>query len=397
MSSLAKRNYLSELRELNWDFTGEAGSDGFAGYHWYPARFVPQVPGILMGYFSEPSEIILDPFCGSGTTHVEAARLGRRSIGIDTNPIAVLMTAAKLIHYDDSLFSEYMEAVVGAAEARLPSLFHEQSFISNLELIPNAAENATWYDDATLRELAAVWLAIEETESHLKLVGRAAFSSILRFCCSQEKHWGWICDNVKPTQLQYRPAKELFSRKLQDFGIAAKELRRQRAAAGFPDMDFTSDHSLWTGPCAEVLREAPTESVDLVVTSPPYFSVTDYVRSQRLSFLWYDLGFNDSRRTETGARYRRHRQAALAEYLQDLRRSLGEIVRVLKPGRVCALVLGESPSRTPYLPQVSAMLTELDVSIEASLERRLPKRRSMTSRQFTEQIVIGRKKGDGAK
>jgi hypothetical protein len=83
--------------------------------------------------------------------------------------------------------------------------------------------------------------------------------------------------------------------------------------------------------------------------------------------------------------------------LDGLKESLGEIVRVLKPGRICALVLGESPSRTAYLSDVSSMLTELGVSIEASLERRLPKQRSMTSRLFTERIVIARKNGYGAK
>jgi len=397
MSSLAKRNYLSELQELNWDFTGEPGSEGFAGYHWYPARFVPRVPGILVSYFSEPSEIVLDPFCGSGTTHVEAARLGRRSIGIDTNPIAVLMTAAKLIGSDDGLFGKYTDLVLGRAEAQLTSLFHDHTSFSHLEVIPNAAENAAWYEDVTLRELAALWLAVEEIECTFKVVGRAAFSSILRFCCSQDKHWGWICDNVKPSRLQYRPAKALFRRKLQDFGIAAKELRRQRAVGGFQETDFSSEHSLLTGACAEILKEAPSESIDLIVTSPPYYSVTDYVRSQRLTFLWYDFGFDTSRQMEIGARYKRHRHESLTQYLDGMRESLVEIIRVLKPGRVCALVLGESPTRSPYLSQISSILTELNLSVEASLERRLPKQRSMTSRLFTERIVIARKNGDGGK
>ncbi|HEX9430522.1 MAG TPA: DNA methyltransferase, partial [Candidatus Bathyarchaeia archaeon] len=175
MSSLAKRNYRSELRQLNWDFSGESGSDGFAGYHWYPARFVPQVPGILIGYFTAPNESVLDPFCGSGTTLVEAARAGRRSFGIDTNPVAILMTSAKLVPYDDKAYSDYVEGILSETRRWL-ARFNQQGNEAHLHLIPNAVENTGWYEKDTLRELAALWLALEADESQYSVVGKAAFS-----------------------------------------------------------------------------------------------------------------------------------------------------------------------------------------------------------------------------
>jgi DNA modification methylase len=390
MTSLAKRNYLSELRQLNWDFSGETGSDGFAGYHWYPARFVPQVPGILMGYFTEPYERVLDPFCGSGTTLVEAARAGRRSFGIDTNPVAVLMATAKLVAYEDKTYSDYLRDTLNTTHQWL-SRFEEWGSATHLDYVPNAVENSGWYEDHTLRELAALWVALEADQSQYSVVGKAAFSAILRSCCSQEKHWGWICDNVKPKSLRYESALTKFIAKANDFGVAARELRRQRAVAGFGASIGPGEHEVVTGPCTSVLGALPDSSVDAVVTSPPYYGVTDYVRSQRLSFLWFGFDFQASRYTETGARFKRKRLTSLSEYLSEMRECFTQIVRVLRDDRVCAIVIGESPNRGAYLVDFESMLGDLGLSIEDRLERRLPKQRSLSSRLFTEWILITRK------
>ena len=60
MKSLVKDLYHSELKRINWDFTSEESDSSFAAYHWYPARYVPQLPSILINYFSEPGEIVLN-------------------------------------------------------------------------------------------------------------------------------------------------------------------------------------------------------------------------------------------------------------------------------------------------------------------------------------------------
>lgn len=86
MDSIIKRDFDYELEQIDWDFVGERGPDSYVSFHWYPARFVPQIPSILIGYFSERGDTVLDPFCGSGTTLLEAFRLDRRPVGIDLHP-----------------------------------------------------------------------------------------------------------------------------------------------------------------------------------------------------------------------------------------------------------------------------------------------------------------------
>jgi DNA methylase len=63
-------------------------------YH-YPARFAPVFAREAINSFTKPGDLVLDPFCGGGTTLVEALSLGRRTIGIDINSLATFLTRAK--------------------------------------------------------------------------------------------------------------------------------------------------------------------------------------------------------------------------------------------------------------------------------------------------------------
>ncbi len=53
---------------------------------WYWGNFVPQIPFQLMSRYTSPGDWVLDPFCGSGTTLIEALKLGRNSLGVELNP-----------------------------------------------------------------------------------------------------------------------------------------------------------------------------------------------------------------------------------------------------------------------------------------------------------------------
>lgn len=62
----------------------------------YPAEKPPEVAEVLIGQSSEPGELVVDPFMGSGSTGVAALRLGRRFLGNDLNPEAVKAADARL-------------------------------------------------------------------------------------------------------------------------------------------------------------------------------------------------------------------------------------------------------------------------------------------------------------
>ena len=79
----------------DWTFARANTQDLTHGLHPYPARMIPQIAERLINRYSSENEIVLDPFCGSGTVLVESKLLGRNAIGNDINPLGTLLAKVK--------------------------------------------------------------------------------------------------------------------------------------------------------------------------------------------------------------------------------------------------------------------------------------------------------------
>ena len=274
-----------------------------------------------------PGKIVLDPFMGSATTLVEAQRLGCPSIGIDVNPVSCLLGAAKTLTQS----AAEIKHVIDMLRLKLLSAWDR----INPAALPDSVQGDKWYMPSTLAHLQKLWTVSSEAEGIGGVIARACFSSILLSACREDRHWGYVCDNTMPRGERAPNAKELFMDKLQDM-TAAYAARSANGVPFFPEARIINQTAV------SALSDLPTGHVDCVVTSPPYFGVTDYVKAQRLTMEWMSEEIEPLRRCEIGARSKRHRRSALDDYLRELNNVFEQIYRVLNSGATAIIVFGQS-------------------------------------------------------
>lgn len=387
---------IEELVRVDWSFPS-VGNSGIHSIHWYPATYVSAIPGTLVGHLTSPGDLVLDPFCGSGTSGVEAIRLGRRYVGIDNNPIACLISNAKLFFPFRRSFLDELERIERASGGALMSKLSEDH--------PRFNELSDWYHPRTMQELLRVLNAILSCSSRdVRNCLLAIFSGVLKNTSSQGRHWGWVCDNVKPKrdEISYKPASLNFIAAARQF-LRSSESAFDEVSANIPGMtrrDVRRLSSVIHGDTATVMNSMAAGEVKLLVTSPPYFGVADYVKSQRLSYLWFDvaelasqnLGFRDFevlRSREAGSRSTRGRGDSYARYMEYMRGFFGAARRVIRDDGYVALVVGESSSRARTTDGLLDIAGDCGLSLMMRKERDiLTSRRRLMAKVACEEIIL---------
>jgi hypothetical protein len=136
------------------------------------------------------------------------------------------------------------------------------------------------------------------------------------------------------------------------------------------------------------LAKLPPSSIDLILTSPPYFGVSDYVKAQRLSMEWFGHPIEPLRQNEIGARSKRHRNSAVDEYISDLAKCFELAKRSLKPGGACVLIVGESGTRESVLAKVISAVKTVGFELRLDQNRRVSSQRRQTPSIVGEHLLV---------
>ncbi len=198
-----------------------------------------------------------------------------------------------------------------------------------------------WFSPATFNEV--MYLALREAgcpEPGTKAAMRIALSATLKAACAQDRGWGCIADNVRPTQHQLEKVKDALGRFERNIGVLAKDIPEAREALPLSAREFLVSVDLNSYIAQADTREdtnVADESVDLLITSPPYPEMTDYSTSQRLSYYWIGGDPADDLPSEIGARRKRFRTSSISEYRAQMVEAITALCRKLKPGGYAAL------------------------------------------------------------
>ena len=378
------------FQAIDWSFSN--AETGFLTHalHPYPSKFIPQIPGYCISLLSTPGELVLDPFGGSGTTALEAIRLGRRALSIDANPVGTLIGQVKTCNLDaDSAMD--LRAIRSALATWLVDLPGPATLCTeHRTYIPDIPNIEKWFPVTSQGELALIRSRIDKMETtNGQMIALLALSRVVLSASFQDSETRYTS---KPREIPSTQTLQRFLVVLEDI---LRNVLRTQPELRYGVCDFlTAD----TMDLAQTLCEP--DSIDFIVTSPPYGNSNDYHLYHRFRLLWLGHDPRDLGKIEIGSHLRHQRESSgFNAYMTEMERCLMGMFRVLRPGRYAVLVVGDAVYKKVLFPVAEAMSTIADnIGFETvcTVERPIHStRRSFAAagrRATTEKLLVLRKR-----
>lgn len=240
----------------------------------YPTRYISAVPRFAIKKYSVEGDTVLDSFCGSGTTAIEAMLLGRNALSIDIDPFSRLLIKVKTTVYSSEDF-DLIDQIINELHGSEPDE-HESYFVPD---IPNIEK---WFCNDSIVGLGYLKTKIDElsrNNQNVKDYLYVVLAAIVRKASN--------ADEVSPkpyisTRYPKEPADPMV------IFFKTESLYRE-AIMGFSEdvKGFNcSSEILGSNDARDIMTD---RVIDLSVTSPPYINAYDYVRSLRFEDLWLGL------------------------------------------------------------------------------------------------------------
>lgn len=262
--------------ENTWDFAEYNANIYNHGLHQYPARFIPQLARKILRTFADENSNVLDIFSGSGTTLIECKYLGiKNSYGIELNPFAVFMANVKLQDISEILVFEEL--------SKIRNNFFDTTFKFEILSFKNID---FWYSQKAIFEMSKLLAIILKIDNEkIRNFYLLAFCEISR----------------KVSFLDHGGFKMYRSRtKIKNCFEPNVWMEFERTANRNIDLlsqtnrlpKFNTSQKLILGDSRIIHSEIPQNSIDLILTSPPYGdskTTVAYGQYSRLPWQWLSL------------------------------------------------------------------------------------------------------------
>ena len=404
----AQTNLIGERVEDDWNFAKASTSYLTHGLHDYPARMIPQIAKRLILTYSNERGKILDPFCGSGTTLVEARLAKRYSVGVDINPFAVLLSKVKATpidftatDFDPAEFLKMLESDYAKAKKKgtLPDP-PKQIFWNLLH----------WFKESVARDLEFLHQKIEEVENNdVKDLLKVAFSdTVFRTSNIDLRSSRFLRTMPKEKLINFNPdVLAQFKKKSMD---CARQINLFTRKIRDLELEWQPEQ-----PVVSVIKEDARnlrfkgEQFDAAITSPPYGeekNTVGYSRWAKFSLMWLRLdgkAIKESERQTLGAVATantkelldglpsptastlmkdifKHDESRIRDALPfffDYLNALKEMYRVLRTGSHCCIVIGDRSIRKRRLDMEKVTVEfaqEVGFSHKTSFSREIPQK-----------------------
>lgn len=268
----------------DWSFVGVNTKEYSHCYHNYPAMMIPQIARrLIKEYAPENTKLIFDPYCGTGTTMVEAKLANINSSGTDLNPLAQLIARTKVRNYNIEQVQKYKNL--------LSDEIFKYNFNSNDEKneLFNFKNIDYWFSKKVIKEISFVFNKIKKDIA-------IDFQDFFVIPLSETLREASYTRNGE-FKLYRIEQDKLKAHNPDTFGIFLNKLNRN--IQGLKELTETGANTTTNiynfNTCDTEPENIIGKKIDFVLTSPPYGdsrTTVAYGQFSRLSNQW--LGINDA-------------------------------------------------------------------------------------------------------
>jgi len=384
----------------SWDFRKANTKEFTHCFHPYPAMMIPQVARRILDNYGNKAKTLFDPYCGTGTSLVEANIKGLNAIGTDINPLARLIATAKTTKTDIQVLDLFLHDFM--------TYFFSVNFqVEKVKsvIIPDIKNIDFWFSKSVQQKLGVLRGYIENiNDASIKNFFKVAFSETVREVSYQKQREFKL--------VRRKDFEEVADRDV--FGVMILKLSRNKQ--GLIEFQKTctngyhaSVHNFNTVDSIpqNIIKE---NSVDIVVTSPPYGdsrTTVAYGQYSRLANEW--LGYKEANQIDNklmGGEKRKHihefksdvlndviytiqkedkeRVRDVISFYEDYEQSINHVSTTIKKGGYACYVVGNRTVKGVNIPtdEITAQLfeqnnfTHLETIVRNIPNKRMPSKNS---------------------
>lgn len=360
--------------------------------HPFPARMAPDIAIKILSVRGRLR--VLDPMMGSGTVLALARANGHQAFGVDIDPLSVLTTTVWITPVDRVEARRKALQVLDRAKKAFKTLSARQAYPLNTDRETRKFIRY-WFDLYSRRQLSALANSIRKVRNEATrnvlwcafsklIITKQAGASLAMDLSHSRPHKSYETSPIKP-----------FTRFLGAVESVLENCISSSAKNRGPAPTIKSGDARKLA-----LRD---NSIDLVLTSPPYLNAIDYMRCSKFSLVWMgitterirdircqsigcevgkyessDLAQAIIKRLRLESRLTRRHKAILVRFVEDMYSAIREVFRVLTPGGKAVYVVGENTIRGTYIKNseiIMAIASEVGLELSAQQSRALPPNR----------------------
>jgi hypothetical protein len=332
---------------------------------------------------------------GSGTVLRQASDLGHRSIGFDMDPLAVLMSRVWTTPVDDKVVQALVRKTVkfakqiSAKSIMLPWIDKDRETRAFVDY---------WFGSTQKSDLRRLAFALLQL-NRLRSASSIAAANVLKIAFSRLIVTKEAGASLARDVSHSRPHKVMEESDFKVFPAFERSVRQLRSVLL---KDPPKGRAKVENGDARSLGSVKKNSIDVVMTSPPYLNAIDYMRGHRLSLVWLGYKISDLRTirsdsigAERGSKLNdqlteidaiqksmglteklpsRHR-LMVSRYARDIRGMMSEVARVLRPDGRAILVVGNSCLKNVFINNaggIAEAASQVGLRLVSRTERKLP-------------------------